>query len=227
MNNIIAIIPARSGSKSIPDKNIKLLGNRSLLTWSIEVAFKSGIQRVIVSTDSENYAKVAREAGAEVLIRPAELALDTTSMYEVLKSEIPKIDPIPELVVLLQPTTPFRKAVQIKLAIDMFSNQLDRFDSLISVERVPEKYNPAHVILTSALGARMANGSPIAQRITNRQAEPAAYLPTGAIYLFKTSNLEKGSFYGDKVMLLETDPAININSPTDWLIAEEYLNGKR
>lgn len=222
--NIVALIPARSGSKSIPGKNIKLLGEKPLIAWTIESAFNAGIQRVIVSTDGEEIAKVAREYGAEVLERPTELAGDETSMFEVLKNEVPKIDPLPEIVVLLQPTSPFRERVHIKAAISLLSGNLDKYDSLISAERVPEKWNPAQVIVSTALGHRMANGTPISQRKTRRQDFQECWVPTGSIYAFKTSNLDKGSIYGEKTLILETDGTLNINGPEDFEEAINHLN---
>ena len=222
---MIAFIPARINSKSIPDKNIKLLGGKPMLAWSIESALKCGL-RAIVSTDSEEYAKIARECGAEVLMRPSELALDNTSMYQVLKSEVPKIDPLPEIVVLLQPTSPLRKTVHIKNAISYLIENRDQYDSLVAVERVPEKYNPAQVIIKTPLGHKMANGLPISNRKTRRQEFPEAWIPTGEIYIFKTSNLEKGSLYGDKTMIYECEGSININTPEDWNLCEEELKKK-
>lgn len=225
--SIIAFIPARAGSKSIPNKNIRELGGKPLIAWTIETALASGLRRVIVNTDGEEIAKVARQYGAEVMMRPTELAQDTTSMFEVIRNEIPKIEPRPELVLLLQPTSPFRKKVYIKTAITSMVASLDQYDSLISVERVPEKFNPAQVIVSTPLGHRMANGSPISQRVTRRQEFPEAYTPTGSIYLFKTGNLETGSLYGTRVMLLETESDININGPEDWAIAEAKVQPSR
>lgn len=220
---ITAFIPARGGSKSIPRKNLKELEGKPLLAWTIEAASGAGIERVIVSTEDEEIAKVAKQYGAEVLDRPPELAEDNTSMFEVLNSEVPKIDPVPELVVLLQPTTPFRERVHIKSAIALLSSNLDQYDSLISAERVPEKFHPAQVIVSTPLGHRMANGAPISQRKTRRQDFPEAWVPTGSIYAFKTSNLEKGSLYGEKTLILETEGTVNINSPEDFLTAEQWL----
>lgn len=217
MSNIVAFIPARGGSKSIPRKNIKELGGKPLIAWTIESAFDAGLQRVIVNTDDDEIAGVAREYGAEIMMRPQELAQDETSMLEVLKSEVPKIIPAPKTIVLLQPTSPFREVGFIRKAVDSFDRR--RFDSLISVESVPEKYNPAQVIVNN----KMADGRPIAERITQRQKFPQAFIPTGSLYLFKPSNLERGSIYGEKIFLLQSDPTININSPEDWEDAEQYV----
>lgn len=226
MSNVICFIPARSGSKSIQDKNTKLLGGKPLIAWTIEIAFKSGIQRVIVSTDSEEYSKIAKEYGAEVLLRPAELAQDSTPMYQVLKSEVPKIEPLPEIVVLLSPTAPFRKSIHIKNALSFFCQNLGNYDSLMAVQKVPHEFNPAQVIVSTQNGLRMANGSPIYGRATRRQDYPEAYVTSQGIYIFKTSNLVTGSFYGERTMLMECEPSVDINVPEDWVKCEEYLKSK-
>jgi N-acylneuraminate cytidylyltransferase len=225
---IIGFIPARSGSKSIPDKNIKLLGGKPLLAYTIESAFKAGLSRVIVNSDSEEYLKIAREYGAEAMLRPKELAQDNTSMYEVLKNEIPKIElesqlTDPLIIVLLSPTVPFRKSVFIKTATSFFINNLNEYDSLMAVQKVPDEYNPAQVIINTPSGLRMADGRQISNRIARRQEYPGAYVTSQGLYIFKTSNLEKGSFYGDKTMLLECDKSLDLNTLEDWNKAEEYV----
>lgn len=250
--NIVAFIPARSGSKSIKDKNIKLLGGKPLLVWTIEKAFKAGIGRVVVNTDSEEYGRIAEVAGAEIMIRPKHLAKDTTSMFELLKNEIPYINPVPDLVLLLQPTFFPRKSVYIKTAISYLTENIDKYDSLVSVEQIPEKYHPAVAIIGTSNGKAMVMGKfvnlkdkikswftgvkhtkpsltgvPISQRMTRRQDHPEAWIPTGEIYAFKTENLKKGSFYGERVMLLETNKGgININDPEDWELAEKLCEQK-
>lgn len=218
--SIIAFIPARAGSKSIPNKNIKELGGKPLIVYSIEIAQKLGL-RTIVSTDGDDIAQVAKDWGVEVIMRPVELARDQTSMFDVLKYEIGKVDPVPEVVVLLQPTSPFRTKTQLQIAIDYFVTNLDQFDSLIAVEQVPEKYNPAQVVIMTPMGVRMANGTPVSQRITRRQDFPEARVPTGSFYILKTANLSKGNIYGERVMLFETEPTLNINTVADWETAEK------
>lgn len=244
MPNTICFIPARGGSKSIPKKNIKILGDKPLIAYSIKSAFDSGVQKVIVSTEDDEIAEVAREYGAEVLKRPLRLAGNNTSMFDVLKSEIPKITKELVLVLLLQPTTPFRGKIHTKVALSMLPRNLEEYDSLISVEKVPEKYNPAVVIVQSQLGKGIVmgkvskmktwlsgkkwteptiSGIPIAQRITRRQDHPTAWIPDGSIYLFKSENLKKGSIYGENVMLLEKEGTININDQADWEKAEAWI----
>lgn len=220
--NIVAFIPARGGSKSVPQKNIRLLGGKPLIAYSIETALSCGL-KPYVSTESEEVARIAGEWGAEVIMRPENLAQDDTSMYDLLKSEVPKIEVAPDLVILFQPTSPFRKNVHVKSAISYLAENLDKYDSLISVEKVPEKWHPAQVIVSALGGKRMADGRPMSKRLTRRQEFPEAWVPTGAIYLFKASNLDKGSIYGNEVMLLETESTININSLSDFEEAEKKL----
>lgn len=245
--NVAALIPARSGSKSIPHKNIKELGNKPLMAWTIEVALGAGIRQVIVSTDSEEYAGIAKKYGAEVLMRPNSFAKDDTPILDVLRHEVPRIEPKPDIVILLQPTSPFRRVMHIKIALAYFLENLENYDSLISVEKVPEKYNPYAMVLEMGekrmlfrklIGWRekikaiftskeyvgpLLSGFPIHQRMTRRQDLPQAWLPTGELYIFKTSNLNAGSIYGDKTMLYECEGSININEPDDWRAAEEHV----
>lgn len=243
MNNLVCFIPARGGSKSILRKNLKLLGNKPLIAWSINSAFKAGIQRVVVNTDDDEIAQVAKEYGAEVQRRPFNLGKDTTSMYEVLQSEIPKLKA--DLVLLLQPTSPFRKTTHIKTAISYFTNNLQEYESLISVEKVPEKYSPYAMILENKLmpfrkltglteklsslltGKKFKlslSGYPISQRMTRRQDLPQAWIPTGEIYLFRAENLKHGSIYGKDTLLYECEGSVNINTAQDFLLAEQQLN---
>jgi len=223
MDNIIAFIPCRSLSKSIKDKNIKELGDKPLITWSIEVGLKAGL-RTIVNSDSQEYLDIAKKWDAETMLRPEELGRDNVSMFEVLESEVFKIEPVPELVVLLQPTTPFRSITKIKMGIDYLLNNSE-YDSLIIAERVPDKYAPEQVIISTPTGLQMANGRPIPQRITIRQQHKESWIPSGT-YIFKTSNLKEGSLYGEKTMIMETEGTININSEKDWEEAVKYYNKK-
>lgn len=220
--NTIAFIPARSGSKGVKDKNIRLLGGKPLIAWSIETALASGL-RTIVSTDSNEYADIARSYGADVMMRPSELAQDETSMFEVLKSEVPKIFPVPDIVLLLQPTTPFRGGINL---IALAEELAGVASSIVSVERVPDKYNPDQVLVDGSQGWRMASGCSIANRKTARQDFDPAFVPTGALYAFKTKNLEGGDIYGSKMLIFETWSTININTENDFLEAERFLTSK-
>lgn len=139
---ILALIPARSGSKSIPDKNILSLRGKPLLAWSVEHALQCPeINRIIVSTDSEHYASIAESFGAEVpFIRPAHLAGDASTDEDVFfhaLTELGKDGYFPDLVVHLRPTTPLRRPQDISAMIQLLQQNQD-WDAVRSVVRAPE-----------------------------------------------------------------------------------------
>lgn len=219
---IVAFIPARGGSKGISRKNVKELGGKPLIAWTIEAALKAKLDRVIVSTEDKEIKKIAKQYGAEVLDRPEELAQDDTPMFVLLDKEVPRIEPIPEMVVLLQPTVPFRRVMHIKAAVNTLAKNED-YDSILTAEKVPVKYSPDQVLVTTPTGLKMATGSPISQRTKSRQRYADAWIPTGSVYVFRTKNLEEGSFYGDRILALETEAEINIDDEADWKQAEKWL----
>lgn len=219
----IAFIPARGGSKGVPRKNIKLLGGKPLIAYSIEQAMQSGLH-TIVSTDDDQIKDVALAYGASVLDRPAELSGDDVSMYEVLKSEILKIDPVPDIVVVVSPTSPMRKAEDISNALMEFVMSPYEFDSLVTVEDVPGHYNPAQVLVKAPEGIRMADGRRLSERITGRQAYPQAFVTNSGIYIFRTKNLSGGSFWGDETMTFHCESNIDINTLEDFAKAEIIAN---
>ena len=123
---VIAIIPARSGSKSIRDKNIIMLSGKPLIAWSIEACLKSKlISKVFVSTDSIKYANIARKFGSvEIIYRPKNLSTDNTTDYQMIEHAIKNIDFKYEYIAHIRPTTPLRKVSDIDLAIKFFLNQI-------------------------------------------------------------------------------------------------------
>jgi CMP-N,N'-diacetyllegionaminic acid synthase len=130
---IIAIIPARSGSKGLKDKNIKELKGKPLIAYTIEAAKKSEIfDRIIVSTDSEKYAEISKKYEAEVpFLRSNENSGDKAGSWEVVKEVLSKLDEKYDIVILLQPTSPLRTSQNIKEAIDLFFEK--NADTLFSV----------------------------------------------------------------------------------------------
>jgi CMP-N,N'-diacetyllegionaminic acid synthase len=178
------------------------------------------------------------------MMRPANLAQDNTPILKVLQNEIPKIEPKPDLVLLLQPTYFPIKTIRIKVALSYLQENPD-YHSLISVEKVPDKYSPYAMILenkrmvfrkligwkekikswfTGKKYVMSLSGFPISQRMTRRQDLPQCWLPTGEIYLFRSENLKKGSIYGDNVLLLETNnDGVNINTPEDFIKAQALV----
>jgi len=215
---MIALITARSGSKSIPDKNIKLLGGKPLLVWSIETALACGLSP-IVSSDSEKYLDIAKWYGAETMLRPEGVSQDNTSHFETLVHEVPRIVPYPTEIVLFQPTSPFRKEADVRKAIDLFHGE--QFDSVIAGVRIPDKWHPDEALQVVDGKVRMASGVPVRHRKVRRQDYSPSFVPAGSIYIFRTRNLSEGSLYGDRVGVLEVDASVNINDREDWEKAEQ------
>lgn len=225
---VLAVIPARGGSKGVPGKNIKLLGNKPLLQYTAESALESrAITKVILSTDSEEIAKVGIQIGLEVpFIRPSILAQDTTPTIEVLQHAIKFYedqDVFFDLVCILQPTTPFRQKGFIDKAIEKFSHS--NIDTLISVLEVPHQFNPHWVFEEKEKNVlRIATGDEII--IPRRQDLPKSFYRDGSIYLIKKDLIVRdNTLFGKKIGYIESEKNnfVNIDTLDDWLIAEKII----
>lgn len=224
---ILAIIPARGGSKGVPGKNIRILGNKPLIAYSVEQAIASdSFAKIIVSTDDDAIAKIAIQFGAEVpFIRPSELANDTASSIDVVIHAVDFLESKNEsfdAICLLQPTSPFREKSFIAKAIAKFSSA--NSDALVSVLQVPHEYNPHWVFEPDANGQlQIATGEK--KIIKRRQELPQAFFRDGAIYLTKIESIKKGTFYGEKLTYIESNPNLYVNIDTleDWIDAEQKL----
>ncbi|MFX1506535.1 MAG: cytidylyltransferase domain-containing protein [Promethearchaeota archaeon] len=219
---ILGLIPARSGSKGILGKNIKILKDKPLIWYTIDNALKSKhLDRVIVSTDSQEIAQIAQKANCEVpFIRPIHLAQDSTPMYDVLVHAIEEMSKLgfkPEIIVLLQPTSPFRTTEQIDEAVQKFLASSVR--CLISVRKVRE--NP-YWMKTLERGFLQ----PVLDKsVSSRQQLPTFYYPNGAIYIWNTSYLlNNKQLYPEDTIPYEMDEisSLDIDEELDWLFAE-YL----
>jgi CMP-N-acetylneuraminic acid synthetase len=224
---ILGLIPARGGSKGVPGKNIKSLQGKPLIAYTITPALETGLfQKVLVSTDDEGIAKVARSLGAEVQIRPAHLATDTSptidTVVHILES-YQKAGESFDAVCLLQPTNPLRTADILKKSLEKFLNS--KADSLVSVRQVPHEYNPHWTFEASKEGTlSIATGEK--DIISRRQELPIAYHRDGAIYLVKSEVvLHQKSLYGESISFIDMsdEPHVNIDTLSDWEEAEQML----
>lgn len=226
MESILAIVPARGGSKRLPRKNAKLLCGRPLISWTIDVARQSGcFTDVLVSTDDTAIADIARSRGALVpWIRPAELATDTARSMDVVLHALSWYEqeraPVTGMM-LLQPTSPFRSAETIRTAIRRFL-ELGSDIPIISVS--PAVTHPAWTFSLS--GSRMepfCGWEALKQR---SQDLPLAYTPNGAIYLSTPLRLRatQSFFAQDMRALIMLDPAESqdIDTADDWERAEQH-----
>lgn len=224
---ILAIIPARGGSKGVPRKNIKLLNGLPLLAYTARLAKKSRlISKVVLSTDDPEIAQVGILEGVEVpFMRPSELALDSTPTLPVLQHSLEYFASNGEnfdAVCLLEVTSPFRSVAFLESAIEKFISS--NADSLVSVLPVPATYNPHWTFEEDSSGfLKIATGE--LTIIPRRQELPKAYFRDGSIYLTKSEVIREGSIYGSKSAFLENDPLyyVNIDTMEDWKEAEEWI----
>ncbi len=223
----LGVIPARGGSKGIPRKNLQMLAGRPLLEYTVRAATESGvIDRLIVSTESDEIAAVAQRLGVEVPFRrPDELAQDDAPMLPVIVHAVREMEERgfrPDVVALLQPTAPLRRPDHIAEALRLLE-QTD-CDSVVSVVEIPRHFAP-HVVMRIDDG-RLDHFLDEGRAITRRQDAPAAYAREGTIYAVRRDVLmEQGTIYGSNCTPLILDPteSINLDSPDDWDAAEAAL----
>jgi CMP-N,N'-diacetyllegionaminic acid synthase len=190
---VLAVIPARSGSKGLKDKNILPFNGKPLLAWSIEAAKQSKyVLDVVVSTDSQKYAEVAKQWGADVpFIRPNTLSDDGAGMMPVLQhavDEMAKADLFYDVVVCLQPTSPLRTYAHINAALEYFESIPDKVKSLASVYQVENKYR--WLLQDNSEGQlRFLDDSLNQGGLFNRQNNGNVYMPNGAIFIYQVDSL--------------------------------------
>ncbi len=218
---IIAIVPARSGSKGISNKNTRLFAGKPLIAHTIETAKASpSIDRIVVSTDSEEIAAVARDFGAEVpFLRPPELAMHESSIVDAvvhLLDQLKKENYAPTHVLLLQPTSPLRTTEDIEKAIELFEKS--DADSLVSICRTE------NILMTKDESDVLTIVNPEMLKSPNRQELPTYYKLDGSmIYLVKTDLfLKEHSFLAGKLVGYEIERwrAVDLDEPQDFVVGE-------
>ena len=222
----MGLIPARSGSKGIPGKNIRLLNGKPLLFYTVQAAMESNlVDRLILTTDSEEIATVGRDLGIEVpFIRPAHLAQDDTPMLPVIEHALRFVEAggwQPDLVLLLQPTAPLRQAVHIQQAVNKIIEE--KCDSVVSVVEVPRHYVPDFVLRLDDGKLKPFLDMPLA---TRRQDARPAYSRDGTIYIFWRDVLfHKHNIYGDdcRPILIPKEKSCNLDTMDDWQEAEKRI----
>jgi CMP-N,N'-diacetyllegionaminic acid synthase len=223
---ILGVIPARGGSKGIPRKNIALLRGRPLIAYTIDAALAAtSLERIIVSTDDVEIAAVSRGLGAEVLMRPAELAMDETSTVSVLQHVVAELVGTgyrPDAVMTLQPTSPLRTSTHIDEAARAFTND-PLADSLVSCIEVPHVFHPHSVMRLTAEGTLV----PFLDlpQPGRRQDKELVFARNGAaIYITRTARLGEFIFGGRLIPYMMPEAAsIDIDIPPDLAIAERLL----
>lgn len=220
----IAIIPARSGSKGLKDKNIIDLCGKPLIAYTIEAAIQSGVfNRVIVSTDSEHYAEISRNYGAEVMMRGETLSNDKATTYMVLEDILKnRLSERIDYFVLLQPTSPLRNASHIKEAVTKFENRFDDFDFLVSM-----KESEHAKVLVNPIDEDESLKYFDTDFSNYRRQGYKDYSPNGAIFMAKPETyLNHKHFFGAKSLayFMSVEDSIDVDCYFDIVIAKEIIN---
>lgn len=216
---VIALIPARGGSKAIPRKNLAPLGGRPLLAWAVDAAREAAtVTRTVVSTDDDEIAAVARDLGADVVVRPAELARDETPMAAVIAAALAELGPLDALV-LLQPTSPLRRAEHVDAAVRLFRET--GADSVVSVVEVPHRYRPGS--LMALAGDRLVRLAD--DHAATRQEKPAVYARNGPAVLVLRGDWAGPDLYGGdcRAYVMEPRDSIDVDDLFDLELAELLL----
>jgi CMP-N-acetylneuraminic acid synthetase len=226
---VVAIVPARGGSKSIPRKNVKRLGGVPLLAYSIEAGLTARtVDRVIVSTDDEEIAVAARRYGGEVpFMRPASLAQDATLDLPVFQHALEELENArwtPDVVVQLRPTSPLRPPGLVDAAVERLREDpaADSVRVVVLASQNPYKmWRVRHdgTMQPLLVDAPEGYNQP-------RQSLPTIYWQTGHVDAIRTMTiLRKGSMSGDRIRALPVDNAyaIDIDTEADWRRAERIL----
>nr|CAI64277.1 cytidyltransferase, putative [uncultured archaeon]CBH36660.1 conserved hypothetical protein, cytidylyltransferase family [uncultured archaeon] len=215
---ILAIIPARGGSKGIPRKNIRLLVGKPLIAYSIETALKANyIDKVVVSTEDAEIAEIAKIYGAEVIERPLKLAKDDVTLDIVVHHAVNSLEKKEHtkyaFVVTIQPTSPLLSEKTLDKAIEEISR--NDYDTIISVT------DETHLYWTIKKGKAI----PLYEERKNRQYSAPIYRETGGFLVSKREIITEKSRIGNKIFLFETPrrESIDIDSFQDWWIAENSL----
>lgn len=235
--SVLALIPARSGSKGIPNKNLRTLGGKTLIQHAVDCARAAGIERVCVSTDIGGLDPY--ELGADILHRPAELASDTAPMIDVVRhflseaallytATLPAWTGKPvaqtlaeQIIVLLQPTQPLRRPEHVQRAIALLHES--GADSVVSVVPLPLTHHPFAQFLN--IGGRLVTWSEIPWSALSvcRQGHEPTYIRDGTVYAFwRKTVAQHGTIYGQDVRPLIIDPAdsCELDTEQDWMDLE-------
>jgi N-acylneuraminate cytidylyltransferase/CMP-N,N'-diacetyllegionaminic acid synthase len=221
--SILALIPARGGSKGLPRKNIRPLLGKPLIAWTIEQALASKyLDRVIVSTDSEEIAEISKKYGAEVpFMRPKKLATDEVKSIDVVLHAVKWMeenDGSYDLLMLLQPTSPLRTVEDIDKAVELlFGKGAIAVVSVCKVDHHPYWSNvlPEDGCMENFIRPEAIN--------KNRQGLPIFYRLNGAIYLAYCDYLkQEKTFFGDKTFayIMPKERSIDIDEEIDFILAE-------
>jgi CMP-N,N'-diacetyllegionaminic acid synthase len=216
MAEIVALVPARGGSKGIRGKNLVPVGGRPLLAWTVDAALESRhVTRTVVSTDSQEIAEVARSLGADVLDRPAELAQDDTPMQAVIDHALSQL--AADVLVLLQPTSPLRRTEHVDQAVELLLGS--GADGVVSVVEVPHALRPTSLMCLDA--GRLAPLDPEAPLLRQLKAPLYARNGPAVVALRPGTRLYEGDW---RAYVMEPRDSLDVDTPFDLELADLLLS---
>ncbi len=223
----MAIIPARGGSKRIPRKNVARLRGKPLICYTIEAALEAGlVKNVVVTTDDLEVAEVSKSCGAQVQYpRPKELSGDSSQAVDVLKYSVTLFETDgsrPDIIVLLQPTSPFRNARHIDEAVTLLLET--NADTVTAVRKAVE--HPYY--LWKVESEKIVPLYTYDHQMTERNKLPPFYIENGSIYAIQRDSLFRFGLYGKKVMPYEMTflKSVDIDEPVDLAWAEFLISNR-
>jgi CMP-N-acetylneuraminic acid synthetase len=226
----VVVIPARGASKGIPRKNVKPFLGRPLLAWTVETALETGVGPVVVSTEDDEVAEVARAAGAEVVRRPVELAGDEVPTAPAVRHAVESLDEAPRFVLVLEPTAPARQPLHVRGALELLESS--GADSVATISEVPYHHVAEKQLRVGPDGSLAAlDGRPVAAMTHRRQEVEPVYAFNGLVWGCRAEVLAGDTLWGERVVGYIVDPryAIDLDRPEDWEPAEarvrELLDG--
>jgi CMP-N-acetylneuraminic acid synthetase len=214
--DVLGLIPARGGSKGVPRKNLAPLAGKPLLAWTVDAARRAGeLTRIVVSTDDD---EIAAAAGVEVLRRPPELAQDQTPMLDVVRHAVDQL--APDVVVLLQPTSPLRRAEHVDACVRLLLES--GADAVLTVVEVPHAFRPDSLmdVVDGRLVARATGGT--------RQEKPLVYARNGPAVLARRTDRLGDDLYGGDVrpFVMDVRDSLDIDDPHDLELAVLLLGSR-
>ena len=224
---VLGVIPARGGSKGVPGKNLRVVAGKPLLAYTIDAARASRrLTRFVLSTDDPAIADAGRSLGVEVpFVRPADLATDDAPMLGVLQHaarEMATRGCEPGVVVLLQPTSPLRRAEHIDAAVDMLASS--EADAVVSVVRVPHQFSPNSLMQLEGDRVRPLTDGPL---VLQRQHKAVVYARNGpAVLAVRAAQLERGALYGGdtRALVMGSEESLDIDESSDFELLEFMLS---
>lgn len=231
---ILGLIPARGGSKGLPNKNMRPFSGKPLIAWTIEQALASRyLDKTVVSTDGEQIAGISRKYGAEVpFMRPQELARDDSPTIDAILDALNRLEEGGErfdYIVLLEPTSPLREVDDIDRCVELLVNNKSA-KSIVSVAQLESSHPEFNVIVDKDTGfIRKMNGN-TDFKVLRRQDLPSAYFFEGTIYMSETENLKITKTFYHGLTLAYVVPrwkSLEIDTLQDFICAEALLDAKR